>query len=144
MFIDIGHCPLGSRISAQLRTTTTVVVTSLVAQTVRHLPRMRETQVWSLGWEDPLEKEVATHPSTLAWRIPWMEKHGGLQSMGSQRVGHDWATSLHFTTVVQPFVSICLTYKSWKPSPLTKSLKFPGLGDLKATLLWYARVLNLE
>ena len=56
---------------------------------------MQEIQVWSLGWEDPLEKEVATHPSTLAWRIPWMEKHGGLQSMGSQRVRHDWLTSLH-------------------------------------------------
>ena len=48
----------------------------------------------SLGWEDPLEKEMATHSSTLAWRIPWREEPGRLQSMGSQRVGHDWATSL--------------------------------------------------
>ena len=46
------------------------------------------------GWEDPLEKEMATHSSTLAWRIPWMEEPGGLKSMASQRVGHDWATSL--------------------------------------------------
>ena len=55
---------------------------------------MRETWVRSLGWKDPLEKEMATHSSILAWRIPWMEKPGGLQSTGSQRVRHDWATSL--------------------------------------------------
>ena len=55
---------------------------------------MRETQVQSLGGEDPLEKEMATHSSTLAWKIPWMEERGRLQSMGSQRVGHDWAMSL--------------------------------------------------
>ena len=54
---------------------------------VKHLPAMRETWVQSLGQEDPLEKEMATHSSTLAWKIPWMEKSGGLQSMGSQRVG---------------------------------------------------------
>ena len=58
---------------------------------------MWETWVRSLGWEDPLEKEMAVHPSTLAWKITWMEKLGRLQSMGSQTVGHDWATSLHFT-----------------------------------------------
>ena len=56
---------------------------------------MRETRVRSLGWEDPLEKEMVTHSSILAWKIPWTEKSGRLQSMGSQRVGHDWATSLH-------------------------------------------------
>jgi len=54
---------------------------SLVAQTVKHLPAMRETRVVSLGWGDPLEKEMATHSSILAWKIPWMEKPGGLQSM---------------------------------------------------------------
>ena len=58
------------------------------------LPAMRETQVQSLGWEDFLEEEMATHSSTLAWRIPWREEPGRLQSMGSQRVGHDWVTSL--------------------------------------------------
>ena len=62
---------------------------SLVAQTVKRLPAMWETRVPSLGWEDPLEKEMATHPSTLAWKIPWTEEPGRLQSMGSQRVGHD-------------------------------------------------------
>ena len=55
---------------------------------------MWETWVQSLGWEDPLEKEMATHSSTLAWKIPWMEEPGRLQSIGLQRVGHDWATSL--------------------------------------------------
>ena len=67
---------------------------SLVAQTVKCLPAMRGTRVRSLGQEDPLEKEVATHSSTLAWKIPWMGELGGLQSMESQRVGHDEATSL--------------------------------------------------
>ena len=62
---------------------------SLVAQIIKHLPVMQETQVRSLGQEDPLEKEMATHSSTLAWKIPWIEESGGLQSMGSQRVGHD-------------------------------------------------------
>ena len=72
---------------------------SLVVQRVKHLPTMRETRVWSLGPEDPLEKEMATHSSTLAWKIPWTEKPGRLQPMGSQRVGHDSATSLHFNPV---------------------------------------------
>ena len=53
------------------------------------LPTVWETRVPSLSWEDPLEKEMATHYSTLAWKIPWMEEHGRLESMGSQRVGHD-------------------------------------------------------
>ena len=62
---------------------------SLVAQMVKRLPTMRETRVRSLGREDPLEKEMATHSSTLAWKIPWTEEPGRLQSMWSQRVGHD-------------------------------------------------------
>ena len=56
---------------------------------VKNLPAMQETQVQSLGREDPLEEEMATHSRTLAWRIPWREEPGRLQSMGSQRVGHD-------------------------------------------------------
>ena len=68
---------------------------SIVAQTVKYLPAIQETWVWSLGWEDPLEKEMATHLSILAWRIPWTEEPGGLQSMGLQRAGHDWATNTH-------------------------------------------------
>ena len=66
--------------------------TSLVAQIVKNPPAMRETWVPSLGWEDPLEEEMATHSSILAWRFPWTEEPGGLQSMRLQRVGHNWAT----------------------------------------------------
>ena len=62
----------------------------LMVQMVESLPAMQETWVQFPGWEDPLEKEMATHSSILAWRIPWTEEPGGLQSMGSQRVGHDW------------------------------------------------------
>ena len=62
---------------------------SLVAQMLKRLPGMWETRVRSLGQEDPLEKEMATQSSTLAWKIPWTEEPGMLQSMGSQRVGHD-------------------------------------------------------
>ena len=62
---------------------------SLVAQTVKRLPAMWETWVQSLSQEDPLEKEMATHSRTLAWRIPWREEPGRLQSMGLQRVGHN-------------------------------------------------------
>ena len=62
---------------------------SLVAQLVKNLPAVQETQFRSLGWEDPLEKEMATHSCILAWKISWTEEPGGLQSMGSQRVGHD-------------------------------------------------------
>ena len=62
---------------------------SLVAQRLKCLPPMWETWVQSLGWEDPLEKEMATHSSVLAWKIPWTEKRGGLQSMRSQRVRHN-------------------------------------------------------
>ena len=61
---------------------------------VKHLPEMQETRVQFLGWEDALEKEMAIHSSTLAWKIPWMEEPDRLQSMGSQRVRHAWATSL--------------------------------------------------
>ena len=78
---------------------TVMCKTSLVAQTVKHLPTMWETQVWSLGWEDPLEKEMATHSSTVAWKIPWMEEPGRLQFMGLQRVGHDWVASLSLSCV---------------------------------------------
>ena len=62
---------------------------SLVAQRLKRLPSMRETRVRPLGREDPLEKEMAVHSSTLAWRIPWTEEPDRLWSMGSQRVGHD-------------------------------------------------------
>ena len=66
----------------------------ILAQMVKCLPTKQKTQVQSLGQEDPLEKEMATRSSTLAWKIPWMKDPGRLQSMGSQRVRHDWDTSL--------------------------------------------------
>ena len=76
----------------------------LVPQMVKRLPAMQETWVLSPGWEDPLEKEMATDSGTLAWKIPWMEEPGGLQFMGSQRVRHDWATSgnpgAHIVTLI--------------------------------------------
>ena len=84
---------------------------------VKRLPTMRETWVRSLGQEDPLEKEMATHSSFLAWKIPWMEELGRLQSMGSQRVGHNWAIShmgLHKKTnvILRKLVSYTLINKN--------------------------------
>ena len=76
---------------------------NLMAQRLKPLPAMWETWVQSLGQEDPLEKEMATHSSILAWRIPWMEEPGGLQSTGSQRVGHDWVTNFHFLSTFTYF-----------------------------------------
>ena len=78
--------------------------TSLVAQMVKHLPMTQETWVRSLGWEDLLEKEMATHSSILAWKIPWKEEPGRLQSMGSQRVGHNWATFTFYFKLVIAFL----------------------------------------
>ena len=83
---------MGIRFSSQPEGQTlhaTKIKTSLVAQTVKRLSTMRETWVRSLGREDPLEKEMAIHSSAIAWKIPWTEEPDRLQSMGSQRVGHD-------------------------------------------------------
>ena len=78
---------------------------SLVGQMVKNLPAMWETRVRSLGREDPLEKGMAPHSSTLAWRIPWMEEPGGLQSTGSQRVGHDRASN---PALLLPFLPVII------------------------------------
>ena len=67
----------------------TYLITYILAQTVKNLPTVQETQVQSLGWEDPLEKGIATHSNILAWKIPLTEKPGRLQSMRSQTVGHN-------------------------------------------------------
>ena len=72
-----------------IRRSTLCAVASLVAQTVKRLSTVRETQVRALGWEDPLEKEMATHSRTIDCKIPWTEEPGRLQSMGSQKVRHD-------------------------------------------------------
>ena len=74
------------------------VSASLVAQSIKNLPAVQETRVRSLGWEDPLVKEMATHSSILAWKISGTQEPGGLQSMGSQRVWHDWATNTYLLT----------------------------------------------
>ena len=95
-----------------------------MAQRSKHLPGIWETWVWSLGREDPLEKEMATHSSTLAWRIPWMEESGRLQSMGSQTLRQDWATSLSLsfkcfvTCLLLPFRLFVCNFLSFllKPS----------------------------
>ena len=94
-----GHC---SNATFSLKSTQLMSYfswASLVAQLVKNPPAMRETWVWSLGWEDPLEKGKATHSTILAWRIPWI-----IQSMGLQRVRHDWAifTSLQATLSCNP------------------------------------------
>ena len=72
-----------------------VVLASPVSQMVKNLPEVRDTWVQLLGWEDLLEKDKPTHSRILSWRIPWTEEPGGLQSMGSQGVGHDSATDTH-------------------------------------------------
>ena len=77
-----------------------VKANSLVAQMLKNQSAMQDTQVQSLSWEDPLEKGMATHFSILAWRIQWTEKPVRLQSMGSQRVGHNLVTNLHFNQYI--------------------------------------------
>ena len=87
---------------------------SLLAQLVKNPPAMQETWVQSLGWEDPLGKGEATRSSILAWRIPWTEEPGGLQSMGLWRVGHNWVTehthshisSLHYLRMITAYLSL--------------------------------------
>ena len=79
---------------------------SLVAQMVKNQPAIQETWVQSLGWENPLEKRMATHSSIFAWRIPWTEEPGGLQSMDSQRAGHNWVTNTHSTHAVQKILEL--------------------------------------
>ena len=87
---------------------------SLVAQRIKHLPAMQETRVQSLGWEDPLEKEMATHTSILAWRIPWTEEPGGLPSIGSQRVRQKTNT-LYFSGLSQTaMIFMGKTNRAWQ------------------------------
>ena len=102
-----------------------------MAQTVKRLPAMRETQVWFLGREDPLGKEMAIHSSNLAWKIPWTEEPDRLQSMGSQRVGHDWANSCLKLEKSSPGRDHC------SPAWWSGSMLAPwSLGPLRVTLPW--------
>ena len=104
-----------------------------MAQRIKRLPAMQETRVRSLGWEDPLEKEMSTHSSVLAWEIPWTE-FGGLQSMGSQRVRHDCVTKQqHFPCYVVKFLvlkNICSSL------PLSVSVFLLNPGNKKAFYLF--------
>ena len=82
-----------------------------MAQIVKNPPAVQETWVQSLGWEDPLEKEIATHSRILAWRIPRTEEPGELQSVGSQRVRHDWVTNTDIIIIYpepKPYVYVCV------------------------------------
>ena len=103
-------------------------------QTVKCLRAMQETWVWSLGREDPLEKEMATHSSILAWRIPWTEEPGGLQSMGLQRVGPDWATSLSdWSNLAAAAVGPYATYKG-----MLRAVEYDGAfaGPFASIFFW--------
>ena len=87
-FFGLTVCQTHELVNNHVKCALALPDTNLV-QMVKSLPAMQETQVRSLGWEDPLEKEMATHSSILVWKIPWTEEPGGLQSMGLQRVKHD-------------------------------------------------------
>ena len=100
-----------------------------MVQLVKNLPTVRGTWVQSLGQEDPLEKEMATRSSILAWRIPWTEEPGRLQSMGSLRVGQDSVTSLSLFTFMH-------WRRKWQPTAVFLPGEFQGRGSLVGCRLW--------
>ena len=102
----------------------------MVAQTVENLPAVQETWVWFLGQEDPLEKEIAAHSSILAWRFPWTKEPSGLQSMGSRRVGHDWANFTFIGLVSGQCGSDFLFFFKW----FNCELRGSGLQSMRAHL----------
>ena len=110
-----------------------------MTQMVKRLPAMWETQVQSLGWEDLLEKEMATHSSILAWKIPWTEEPGRLLSMGSQRLGHNRAASLSlshpYTTSLRAMTVLFLTKSTFKI--IVKNIKSELTFLLLGGLLWW-------
>ena len=103
--------------------------TSLIAHLVNHLPVIQETRVQFLGGEDPLEKEMATHSSILAWKIPWTDEPGRLQSMGLLGVRHDWATSLSLFTFTH-------WRRKWQPTPVFLPGESQGQRSLVCCHLW--------
>ena len=107
----------------------------LMAEMVRNLPAMQQTWVWSLGWEDPLEKGMAPDSSILAWRIPWTEEPGRLQSMGSQRVRYDWMTNSHTLPHLQKVFLISLSL----PFSVECALLVPCWPPVGRRLLAYPR-----
>ena len=108
-----------------------IVGASLVTQMVKNLPAIRDTWARSLGWGDPLEKEMSTHSGILAWGIPWTEEPGGLQSMGLQRVGRDWVTNTFLTQKVAPNTLLVF---------LLRYLRGLSVSNLSVSRCWYPDV----
>ena len=108
----------------------------------------QEMQVWFLGWEDPLEKEMATHSSILDWKIPWSEEPGRLQSMGSQKVRHDWATK-QYSTLPESRNDITFSEHTASEEPnqnriLSLHILSPVLKDSKSTFIFLRAYLDLN
>ena len=133
-----GRAGIQTYVSPELKTTFIMLSPwSLVAQRLKRLPPSRETQVRSLGREDPLEKEMEIHSSILAWRVPWTEKPSRLQSMGSQRVGHDFTFT--FSMVLKhsfPGHSLSETHLPTDMPRAAASLNKHSLSNLSQTLCW--------
>ena len=115
---------------------------------VKNLPAMWETRVWSLGWEDALEKRMTTHSSILAWRIPCTEEPDRLQSMGSQRAEHDWATNTHTTNELKFYSRLFphvwqLTTKNpsgnewWNKPWYLEIITLSDANQTKTNIIWY-------
>ena len=111
----------------------------LGAQRLKRLPAVWETWVQFLGREDILEKEMATHSSILAWRIPWTKEPGGLQFTGSQRVGHDWATSLSLYGE-QWWLFFSMPQVRWQLHVLNTSLRIPKVVAMASTLILFPSI----
>ena len=128
-----------------MRSLSAIFQIKLVAQMVKNLPAMQEMRVWSLGWKDPLEKEMTTHSSILAWRIPWAEEPGRLQSMRSQRIRHNWATK-HFSQNLPEFSVTCpLPASAWGgsgPFLLTESSQAQNRKVLSLHSWWGSALLK--
>ena len=114
---------------------------SVVTQMVKNLPAMWETRVWFLGWEDPPEKGMATHSSVLAWRIPWTEEPGELQSIESQRIGHDWVTNTHTHTHTHThtYLQDLIMCSIFQTHLITETLSTKHLTGLDLWLMFFGR-----
>ena len=111
------------------------IVFTIWVNSIYHGLAMQESWAWSLDWEDHLEKEMATHSNVLAWKIPWTEEPGRLQSMGSRRVGHDWTTSLSLFTFMH-------WKRKWQPTPVLSPGKFHGRRSLVDYSPWVCKELD--
>ena len=121
-FLDI-ECSTFIASSFRIWNSSTGIPSPPTASFILMLPK---AQVRALGWEDPLEKEMAIHSSTIAWKIPWTEEPGRPQSMGSQRVGHDWATELNWTWTFFGIAFLWDWNENWRFPGLWPLLSFPN------------------